>query len=152
MWTTWNLDRMYCIYSYLKIKNDIFKKLCKEGLISIIMHNLWVFCSFSTFVQKIFKGWGWNFTRTFGKVMRSKSIKMVFMASIISHYLMSIITIPIIASRPPIPHAKRIFKKEFSIAEFMWIRTFIWNGKTFIISRFRYAFLEGFKTRQTYLS
>ena len=52
------------------------------------MLNLCVFCTFSTFVQKIFEGWGWNFTRTFGKVICSKSIKMVFIASIISLLIM----------------------------------------------------------------
>ena len=51
------------------------------------MHNLCVFCTFSTFAQKIFKGWGWNFTRSFGKVMRSKSMKMVFVARMIRHKL-----------------------------------------------------------------
>ena len=51
------------------------------------MHNLCVFCTFSTFVQKIFKGWGWNFTRSFGKVIRSKSMKMVFVTSIIRNEL-----------------------------------------------------------------
>ena len=51
------------------------------------MHNLCVFCTFSTFAQKIFKGWGCNFTWSFGKVMRSKSMKMVFVARIIRHKL-----------------------------------------------------------------
>ena len=81
------LDRMYFTYSYLKIKTNFSKHLCQEGLISIIMHNLCVFYTFSTFVQKIFKGWGWNFTRSFVKVMCSKSMKILFVASIISHWL-----------------------------------------------------------------
>ena len=51
------------------------------------MHNLCVFCTFSTFAQKIFKGWGCNFTWSFGKVMRIKSLKMVFVARIIRHKL-----------------------------------------------------------------
>ena len=63
------------------------KKLHEEGLISIIMHNLCVFYSFSTFAQKILKGCGWNFTWSFGKVMRIKSLKMVFVARIIRHKL-----------------------------------------------------------------
>ena len=49
------------------------------------MHNLCVFCTFSTFVQKIFKGWGCNFTWSFCKVMRSKWTEMVFVARIIRH-------------------------------------------------------------------
>ena len=51
------------------------------------MDNLCVFCTFSTFAQKIFKGWGWNFIWSFGEVMRSKSMRMVFVASIIMHNL-----------------------------------------------------------------
>ena len=51
------------------------------------MHNLCVFCTFSTFAQKIFKGWGCNFTWSFSKVMHSKSMKMVFVARIIRHKL-----------------------------------------------------------------
>ena len=51
------------------------------------MHNLCVFCTFSTFAQKILEGWGWNFTWSIGKVMPSKSMKMVFVASIIYHRL-----------------------------------------------------------------
>ena len=51
------------------------------------MHNLCVFCTFSTFAQKILKGWGWNFIWSFRKLMSSKSIMMVFMASIIRHKL-----------------------------------------------------------------
>ena len=51
------------------------------------MHNLCVFCTFSTFAQKIFKGWGCNFTWSFGKVMRSKSMKVVFLERIIRHKL-----------------------------------------------------------------
>ena len=47
------------------------------------MLNLCIFCSFSNFAQKIFKGWGCNFTWSFGKVMRSKSMKMVFLERII---------------------------------------------------------------------
>ena len=45
------------------------------------------FCTFSTFAQKIFKGWDWNFTWSFGKVMRSKEVKMVFISRIIRHRL-----------------------------------------------------------------
>ena len=51
------------------------------------MHKLCVFCTFSNCAQKIFKGWGCNFTWSFGKVMRSKSMKMVFVARIIRHKL-----------------------------------------------------------------
>ena len=51
------------------------------------MHNLCVFCTFSTFAQKIFKGWGCNFTWSFVKVMRIKSLKMAFVARIIRHKL-----------------------------------------------------------------
>ena len=51
------------------------------------MHNLCVFCTFSTFAQKIFKGWGCNFTWSFGKVMRFKALKTVFVARIIRHKL-----------------------------------------------------------------
>ena len=51
------------------------------------MHNLCVFCIFSIFAQKIIKGRGWNFTWSFDKVMRSKSIRMVFVASIVRHKL-----------------------------------------------------------------
>ena len=51
------------------------------------MHNLCVFCTFATFAQKIFKGWGSNFTWSFGKVMRSKSMKMVFVSRINRHKL-----------------------------------------------------------------
>ena len=47
------------------------------------MHNLCVFCTFSTFAQKIFKGWGCNFTWSFGKVMHNKLMKMVFVARIV---------------------------------------------------------------------
>ena len=50
-------------------------------------HNLCVFCTFSAFAQNIFKGLGCNFTRSFGQVMRSKSMKMVFVASVINHQL-----------------------------------------------------------------
>ena len=53
---------------------------------SIIMHNLCVFCTFSNFAQKIFKGWGCNFTWSFGKVMRIKSL-LVFVARIVRHTL-----------------------------------------------------------------
>ena len=35
----------------------------------------------------LFKGWGWNFSWSFGKVLRTKSMKMVFDASIIYHKL-----------------------------------------------------------------
>ena len=45
------------------------------------------FCTFSTFAQNIYKGWGCNFTWSFCKVMRSKSMKMVFVARIIRHKL-----------------------------------------------------------------
>ena len=45
------------------------------------------FCTFSTFAQRIFKGWSCNFTWTFGKVVRSKSMKLVFTAIIIRHRL-----------------------------------------------------------------
>ena len=51
------------------------------------MHDLCVFCTFSTFAQKIFKEWGCNFTWSFGKVMRIKSLKMVFVARMIRHKL-----------------------------------------------------------------
>ena len=51
------------------------------------MHNLCVFCTFSTFAQKIFKGWGCNCIWSFGKVMHSKLMKMVFVARIIRHKL-----------------------------------------------------------------
>ena len=51
------------------------------------MYNSWVFGTFSTFAQKIFKGCGCNFTWSFGKVMPIKSLKMVYVASIISHKL-----------------------------------------------------------------
>ena len=45
------------------------------------------FCTFSTFAQRIFKGWGCNFTWSSCKVMRSKSMKMVFVARIIRNEL-----------------------------------------------------------------
>ena len=51
------------------------------------MHNLCVFCTFCTFAQKIYKGWGCNFTWSFGKVMRIISLKMVFVARVIRHKL-----------------------------------------------------------------
>ena len=51
------------------------------------MHNLCVFCTFSTFSQTIFKGWGCNFTFRFSKVMCIKSLKMVFVARIVRHKL-----------------------------------------------------------------
>ena len=41
------------------------------------------FLHFSTFAQKIFREWSCNFTWSFGKVIRSKSVKMVFVTSII---------------------------------------------------------------------
>ena len=50
-------------------------------------HNLCVFCTFSAIAQNIFKGLGCNFTWSFGKVMRIKSLKMVFVARIIRHKL-----------------------------------------------------------------
>ena len=56
------------------------------------MHNLCVFCTFSTFAQKFFKGRGCNFTLSFGKVMCIKSLKMVFVARIIRHELCMIYT------------------------------------------------------------
>ena len=46
-----------------------------------------LFCTFSAFAQKIFKEWGCNFSWSFDKVMRSKSMKMVFVARIIRHKL-----------------------------------------------------------------
>ena len=51
------------------------------------MHNLCIFCTFSTFTQKIFKGQGCNFTWSFDKVMQIKSLKMVFVARITRHKL-----------------------------------------------------------------
>ena len=45
------------------------------------------FLHFFYLCSKIFKGWGWNFIWSFGKVMRSKSMKMVFVARIIRHEL-----------------------------------------------------------------
>ena len=51
------------------------------------MHNLCLFYTFSTFAQKIFREWGCNFTWSFGKVIHSKSVKMVFVTSIIRHKL-----------------------------------------------------------------
>ena len=57
-----------------------------------IMHNLCIFCTFYTFAQKFFKGWDWNFTWSLGKIMHSKSMKMVFVASIIRHKLCMIFT------------------------------------------------------------
>ena len=41
------------------------------------------FCNSSTFAQKIFKGRGWDFIWSFGKVMRTYSMKMVLVASMI---------------------------------------------------------------------
>ena len=49
----------------------------------MIMHNLCVFCTSSIFAQKIFKGRGWDFIWSFGKVMRTYSMKVVLVASII---------------------------------------------------------------------
>ena len=45
-----------CTLSIVIRRSKLFfsKKLYEEGLISIIMHNLCVFCTFSTFAQKIF--------------------------------------------------------------------------------------------------
>ena len=63
------------------------KKLYLEGLISIIMHDLCVFCTICTFAQKIFKGWGCYLKWSFGMVMRNKSLKMVFVARIMRHKL-----------------------------------------------------------------
>ena len=51
------------------------------------MYNLCVFCTFSTFAQKLFKGWGCNFTWSFGKVICIKALKMVSVARIIRHKL-----------------------------------------------------------------
>ena len=45
------------------------------------------FLHFFTFAQKIFKGWGCNFTWSFGKVLRIKSLKMVFVLRIIRYKL-----------------------------------------------------------------
>ena len=45
------------------------------------------FYTFSNFAQKIFKGWGCNFTWRFDKVMHSKSQKLVFVARIVRHKL-----------------------------------------------------------------
>ena len=53
----------------------------------MIMHNLCAFCTFSTFAQKVFKGWDCNFTWSFAKVMRIKSWKMVFVERILRHKL-----------------------------------------------------------------
>ena len=52
-----------------------------------------LFCTFSTFAQKIFKGWSCNLTWRFGKVMRIKSLKIVFVARIIRHKLCMIYAI-----------------------------------------------------------
>ena len=78
-----------CTLSIVFWKSKIMfsKKLCKEGLISIIMHNLCPFCTFSTFAQKFLKGWGCNFTSSFSKVMCIKSLKMVFVPRIVRHEL-----------------------------------------------------------------
>ena len=52
------------------------------------MHHLCIFFyTFSTFAQKIFRIWGCNFTWSFGKVICSKSVKMMFVTSIIRHKL-----------------------------------------------------------------
>ena len=52
------------------------------------MHNLCFFLHFFTVAQKIFKGWGFNFTWSFVKVMCIKSLKMVmFVARIIRQKL-----------------------------------------------------------------
>ena len=56
------------------------------------MRNLCVFCAFSTFAQKILKGWGCNFRWSFGKVLPIKSMKMVFVARINRHKLYMIYT------------------------------------------------------------
>ena len=77
---------MYSIYSYLKIKNIFSRKFYWEGLITMIMHNLCVFCTFFTPLLKTpFKGRGCNFTWSFGKVICSKLSKMAFVARIIRH-------------------------------------------------------------------
>ena len=63
-----------------------FSEIILEGLISMILHNACVFFFiFSTFAQSIFKGWGCDFTWSFDKVMRSKSMKIVFVARMIRH-------------------------------------------------------------------
>ena len=43
------------MYSYLKIKNNFFKKVCKEGLISIMVHNLCVFALVLPLLKKSLK-------------------------------------------------------------------------------------------------
>ena len=43
------------------------------------------FFTLSTFAQKIFKGWGCNLTWSYDEVMRSKSMKKMFVARIIRH-------------------------------------------------------------------
>ena len=48
------------------------------------------FCTFSTSAQKVFKGWGCNFTWSFSKVMRIKSSKMMLVARIIRYKLCTI--------------------------------------------------------------
>ena len=53
-------------------------------MINIIMRNLCIFALFLPMLKNIK---GWNFTWTFGKVMRSKSMKMVFVIRIIRHKL-----------------------------------------------------------------
>ena len=50
-------------------KIDFAKEFYKGWLISMIIFNLCGLCTFSTFAQKILKGWGWNFTWSFVKVM-----------------------------------------------------------------------------------
>ena len=51
------------------------------------MHNVCAFYTFSTFAQKIFRERDCSFTWSFGKVMCSKSTKMVCVISIIRHRL-----------------------------------------------------------------
>ena len=51
------------------------------------MHNLFFFCTFFTFAQKFFKGWGCNFAWSFSRVMRALSMNIVFVARIIRHKL-----------------------------------------------------------------
>ena len=61
-----NLDR---VNLGIALISDL--KVYQEGLISMIMHNSCILCTFSTFAQKISKGWGWNFTWNFGKAIHT---------------------------------------------------------------------------------
>ena len=49
----------------------------------IILHNLNVFCTFSTFAQKSLRDEAEISHEGFGKVMRTKSMRMMVVASII---------------------------------------------------------------------